>query len=131
MPNNHDYLDPVRAYCVQRGFADYVIDGGLEGMVERWAAAVGFITAAEHRDIYELLNDIDGRQLIHDSLVVAPADEVAKLAHQLEMADREYFKTSIPLITCLWGDQRAKEQGWSPDVNWWYFRKPHCLDPDD
>jgi len=31
---------------------------------------------------------------------------------------------------CLWGDARARENGWTPEENWWYFTRPADPGPD-
>ncbi len=122
--------DPVRAFLRERGCPDHVIDGGLKGLIEKWESVVDSVEAGYDLTLDDYLNDLDGRQLLEEALVVAPDDERQKYLERLEQVDAWMRRLVKPAGKCLWGDDVARAEGWTPERNWWYFSQPIDADPE-
>lgn len=119
--SNHD---PVRELLRTRGSAAHVIEGGLPGLLESWENFVGTVEEGYTLGLDDYLNDLDARQLLADALAVAPSKESAAMAARLQRADEQMQALVQPTEVCLWGDEVAGEEGWTPKNNWWYFSRP-------
>ena len=59
--------DAVRAFLSERGLADEVVTGGAEGLVVRWEQAAREAERERYPfGVEDWLNELDGRQLLHD-----------------------------------------------------------------
>jgi len=122
--------DPVRDYLRERGCADYVIEGGLEGLVESWEKTVRQVEEDYSLTLDDYLNDLDARQLIAEALVVASDQQRAAIDARLSRADEKMRNLTEPAKFCLWGEEVAEEEGWTAEENWWYFARPIKADPE-
>jgi hypothetical protein len=116
--------DPVRAYCRDRGCLAHVVSGGLLGLVKGWEASVAYLLEAKRQYLCEFLNDLDGRQILHEALTVALPGQLNEVAERVRVADEQFLHATVPVEECLWGAENAAKHGWAVSVNWWYFRKP-------
>jgi hypothetical protein len=116
--------NPVRTFLKKRGSPAHVVAGGLAGLLEGWEKAAAGIAAGCVQDLDDYLNDADGRQILSEALVAAPASERDALSVRLAAADRKARAHLRPAGPCLWGDEEAARRGWTPAANWWYFRRP-------
>jgi hypothetical protein len=116
--------DPARDYLRERGCGEHVIEGGLEGLVEGWEKTVRQVEEGYSLTLDDYLNDMDGRQLIAEALVVASDQQRAAIAARLSLADEKMRSLTEQTKVCLWGEEVAEEEGWTPEQNWWYFARP-------
>jgi len=125
-----DASDPVRDFLRQRGCPDHVIKNGLRGLIENWEEVVESVARSYRLGLDDYLNDLDGRQLLEEVLVVAPKEKRAEYLERLRRVD-ERMKTLVePAGRCLWGDEVAESEGWTAGKNWWYFSKPIHAGPE-
>jgi len=115
--------DIVREYLRERGCAQHVINGGLEALVEAWEKTVGSVEKGYELGLDDYLNDLDGRQLIEETLPLV-GEKAQKYQERVDHADERMRKQVRLTGRCLWGDEAASEHGWSAGKNWWYFSEP-------
>lgn len=116
--------DPVREYLREKGCADHVVREGLAGLAERWEAVVKYVEEGYGFGLDDYLNDLDVRQLIEESLEVAPHAMRDEVASRIRAADRRFEGLVEIVDRCLWGDEVAEEEGWTRESNWWYYARP-------
>jgi hypothetical protein len=115
-------MDPVREFLKRRGSAEHVVRGGLPGLVENWERVVESVKRGYNLGLDDYLNDMDGRQLLDEALKLAKADEA--YIERVRRADESMRLLVKPIARSLWGEENAKEHGWSAQQNWWYFAVP-------
>jgi hypothetical protein len=116
--------DPVREFLQQRGCPEHVVRGGLQGLAESWEEVVRSIEDGYSLGLDDYLNDLDGRQLLEEALAVAPAQEKKTALQRVRRADAKMQTLVRPSGRCLWGDETARQEGWTARKNWWYFSIP-------
>jgi hypothetical protein len=116
--------DPVREFLKQRGCPEHVVRGGLQGLAESWEEVVRSIEEGYSLGLDDYLNDLDGRQLLEEALAVAPAQEKKTALQRVRRADAKMQTLVRPSGRCLWGDETARQEGWTARKNWWYFSIP-------
>lgn len=116
--------DPVREFLMEHGSPAHVVDGGLEGLIAGWEKTVDEVVHGYALGLDDYLNDMDGRELLRAALALAPAAGLKRLRPRIQAADRRIKSRLGPAGPCLWGEPEARERGWTPRVNWWYFRRP-------
>lgn len=116
--------DPVREFLKEKGCAEHVVEGGLRGLVENWEGVVESVKKGYDLGLDDYLNDLDGRQLLEETLAIAPMEQKEESVERVRHAD-ELMKTLVkPAGKCLWGDEVAETEGWTAEKNWWYFTRP-------
>lgn len=116
--------DAVRLFLRQRGCAEHVVRGGLEGLLAHWESVVDEVDGVYPLGLDDYLDDMDTRQIIEESLAVAtPAERGAAWA-RLREADARLQRLVVEAGRCLWGEDIARENGWTREANWWYFTRP-------
>lgn len=116
--------DAVQTYLAQRGCPDFVVEGGLKGLVASWEAfAAGLANGYEH-GLDEYLNDLDVRQILADAWPKASPQQRGALAARLETADRRVRSATTIGEACLWGAKVAKRNRYDATTNWWYYAVP-------
>lgn len=122
--------DPVRDFLRAKGSAEQLVVSGLAGLVEGWESLVSAVEEGYTPGLDDYLNELDLRQLLDEAWAVATLAQQAAYADRIKQAD-ERMRTSVePLDVCLWGDEVAAEEGWTPKNNWWYYSRPLAGDPD-
>jgi len=116
--------DPVADFLKGRGCPAHVIRGGLMGLIKGWETTIESVERGYSLGLDDYLNDMDGRQLIEETLSITPDKDKKKCADRLRQADARMKKLLAPARKCLWGDEVAEAEGWSARKNWWYFMKP-------
>lgn len=119
-----DNNDPVRVYLRETGCGEHVVESGLAGLVANWERTVQAVAAGYTLGLDDYLNDLDARQLLEEALTVATVEQHEDAAQRIERADELMQSVTEPTTVCLWGDEVAKEEGWTPQENWWYFARP-------
>jgi 5-formyltetrahydrofolate cyclo-ligase family len=115
--------DPIRLHLARREFADHVIDGGIDYLVGKWERIASEVEGGSERWMWEeWLNDLDAREILQDLLDNVPESKTAIDA--VEQADERFAASTIPTDECQWGARNAADEGWTPEKNWWYWRKP-------
>lgn len=120
----------VEAYLRKRGSPDWVIQAGLEGLVERWEETASSMEKGYKLGLDDFLNDMDVRQLIADCLPLAPERERKNMKKRVILADTLIKKSLKPAASCIWGRGEAKRRGWTARQNWWYYRLPRRPGPE-
>lgn len=119
---------PVREYCIQRGFAARVCNEGLDYLLATWQRTVCEILEGYRGLFDEYLNDMDGRQIISELVPLATEAERKSVLDELSLLDHSFFKVTRSLEACIWGADQAARHGYEPNENWWYYRIPQNLD---
>jgi hypothetical protein len=122
--------DPVRDFLRERGSGQPVIEAGLAGLVESWENVVNAVDEGYTLGLDDYLNDLDVRQLLEGALAVASAAQRQTWTSRLQRADEQMQLLVKPVAGCLWGEEVAEEEGWTPKNNWWYFSRPRRGNPD-
>jgi hypothetical protein len=116
--------DPVREFLRKRGCPEHVVRGGLRGLAESWEEVVRSVEEGYSLGLDDYLNDLDGRQLLDEALAVAAAQEKKTALQRVRRADAKMKTLVRPAGRCLWGDETARQEGWTAKKNWWYFSIP-------
>jgi hypothetical protein len=116
--------DPVGEFLRKRGCPEHVVRGGLRGLTESWEEVVRAVEEGYSLGLDDYLNDMDGRQLIDETLAVAPAEVKRTCLKRIRQADSKMQKLVRPAGRCLWGDETVRQEGWTLKKNWWYFSRP-------
>jgi hypothetical protein len=121
------YDDPVREHCRIRRYADHVILGGLEGMVERWENAVASIEQRSGYAVEEYRNSLDGRRILHEVFTLASADQQDVMRERVAAADDRFRSITSESAECVWGSTVAARRGYTREQHWWYYRWPRQI----
>ena len=123
-------FDPAREYLREKGCAQHVIKGGWEGLIEAWEKTVESVELGYELGLDDYLNDLDGRQLIEETLAIDGVDNEQGYLDRVRRLD-DRMRNRVRLTgQCLWGNAAAKRHGWSADKNWWYFSVPKTAGPE-
>ncbi len=124
-----DMNDTIKDYCKKKGYADFVIEGGLDYLVPSWERTVAHIARDYSRMMKEeYLNDMDGRRILHEVLQIATEAQRKQVEARIKAADETYFAHTVAVDVCIWGERNEKKYGYSPQVDWWYYRGPKVRD---
>lgn len=117
--------EDVRRFLRDRGLADEVIAAGAAGLIERWEQAARDLERERYPFLIEdWLDELDGRQLVHEIGASIPGALNPALAARLAEADERVRAGTDTDSVCLWGDSLARRLGWEPAQQWWYWRRP-------
>lgn len=122
--------DLIREFLQEKGCPNNLIEGGLSGLVESWERIVDSIVTGYSLTLDDYLNDLDLRQLLDETLNLAPAAEKSSLLNRVQEADEQMQAVTLLADECLWGNEVAAEEGWTPQKNWWYYRIPQKAGED-
>ena len=121
--------EAVMRFLTARGCPDDVAEGGLEGLVAGWEKTSAQVRAGYPLGLDDYLNDVDGRQLIEEVIAGVPGAGNEALLKRIEAADVAMQEAILPTDECLWGDELADREEWTPGDNWWYFGLPRNPGP--
>jgi len=116
--------DPVGEFLEKRGYPEHVVKAGLQGLTVNWEEVVRTVEEGYSLGLDDYLNDMDGRQLIEEVLPLAPAGDKEAVLKRIRQADAKLQWFVKPAGRCLWGDETARQEGWTAHKNWWYFSIP-------
>jgi hypothetical protein len=116
--------DPVGEFLRERGCPEHVVTGGLQGLTEKWEEVVRSVEEGYSMGLDDYLNDMDGRQLIEEGLRIAPAGDRRTYLKRIRQAGAKMQWLVKPTGRCLWGEETARQEGWTAEKNWWYFSIP-------
>jgi hypothetical protein len=115
-------------YLLECGLDRAVAEQGVGGLVERWEQIVSWIQDGYDLTIDDYLNDMDLRQLLDRSWELASPETQAAWRTRLTLAD-DRFKAETETSPPLWGESVTEEEGYSPDRQFWFFRRPRRPGP--
>src|SRR2546426_1080174 len=119
----------IQEFLRQRGCPDGVVTGGLEGLVGEWERVVEQVEAGYDLGLDDYLNDLDGRQLVEEVLLLAPPAERDAARERLGAADARMKGLVKSTGECLWGEAVADSEGWTAERNWGDFSLPRSPGP--
>lgn len=120
--------EAVRSMLRERGCPDWLVNGGIDALVERWTGTVSTVETGYPFTLDDYLNDLDLRGLLEDALDVAGPSASQSRAEIAAIDDR--FRAVTESSPCLWGSDVEFEEGHSPEREWWYYRRPTQLTDD-
>lgn len=120
MSMRREVADWLRA----RGCPDHVIEGGAEGLLEQWERLAAEVMRPYMGGLEDWLNDLDDRHMLFELAQELPEAISEAFDARLASADASLRKSTRVLPECVWGEDLAGENGWSPAVEWWYWRAP-------
>jgi hypothetical protein len=121
--------DAVRELLLDRGCPASLAEGGLPGLVARWAQVVASVEDGYTFGLDDLLNDMDVRDLIADVLPLLSDGERAAQLAVIEPLDARLRAVSSP-VRCLWGRAVERDDELSPDREWWFYLRPTRLNAE-
>jgi hypothetical protein len=121
--------DPVGEFCLQKGYAQHVVEGGLDYLITSWEKTSTEIATGYSFGFDDFLNDMDGRQILSDVLQVATEEQKRSIESRLIEADKLFMASTIESVACIWDKANEEQLGYSREKNWYYYRTPIGL-PD-
>ncbi len=114
----------------EKGCGQHIVDRGFVSLVESWEQTVREVQGGYRQGLEDYLNDLDVRQLIAEA-TDRFAREIPDYVHE-RVAQADHIMRSVtgPAGGCLWGENLANEEGWTPEQNWWYFSRPLQAEPE-
>ena len=100
----------------------------LSSSVHRWSKAATEIWRGHSPTFDDYLNDLDLRHRIEVQL--RDASDAKKLFEhpavrtELLMADDQFRAATAEQTECVWGEKNAREENWSSEREWYYYRLP-------
>ena len=122
-------LDPVRRVLTDRGSPAEVVNGGLDGLLDRWTSIVESVAAEYPLTLDDYLNDMDVRDALAAVLPVASARDASVGQQRLGPLDERFGMLTVA-TGCLWGDDVEEDDALDPEREWWYYRRPLQLNDD-
>jgi hypothetical protein len=126
-----DKLKSDHEYLKAKGAPTHIIQGGLSGLVKTWEKVVASVRQGYPFGLDDYLNDMDGRQLLEETMAVVPDEERQKYQGRLRQSDAIMRTLVEPTEECLWGEGIARTEGWTREKNWWYFSRPLQADLEE
>lgn len=128
MNEAEDVETRVRQYLQARGCADFVVEAGLSGLVERWDETIASIERGYDGLLDEYLNDMDLRDILEDALEVAAVSRDNPVRLRVASADARVKRATVACGP-IWGREVAESEAMDPALQWWYFIRP--ANPND
>lgn len=122
--------DDLREFLRARAAPDFVVEGGLEGLIEQWQRVVQSVEEGYDGTLDDWLNDLDGRQLLHEALAAVPGVANKPRRERIAALDERMRSVTALRARCLWGDQLARRSAWTRDTHWWYWAAPKAPGED-
>lgn len=116
--------DRVRAVLIERGAPEHVVKGGVDGLVRAWERTALELERGYDDSLDELLNDLDGRQMLSELLELVSNAATPEQSARIEVADKRVRSNVTISDDCLWGAENARKRRWTKKRNWWYFARP-------
>jgi hypothetical protein len=119
----HDADHLVRHYLEARGCADFIVAGGLDGLLSRWDATAASIERGYDGLLDEYLNDMDLRDILEEAMDAAALPDESPVRRRVRAADD---RVRAATVACgpIWGREVAESETMDPAIQWWYFVRP-------
>jgi len=116
----------VRNYLAARGCADFIVEGGLQGLIARWTGVADALERGYTGAFDEYLNDMDLRDILEDAMDAGALPDDATERRTVQLTDA---RIRAATVACgpLWGVDVADEEAMDPTLQWWYFIRPRVL----
>jgi len=117
-------------YLRSKGYAEHVVRGGLEGLVDSWDSVTRVLarTLPAYIIYEEFLNDMDGRRILRECIELAAPDETRAIERRVAEADARFRENTVVVSRCIWGEDNAGKYGYTPATDWYYYRRPQNID---
>ncbi len=102
----------------------------IEVLVAQWDAIVATIERGYTLTFDDYLNDVDLRnnieQRVRDAAATHRAEHKSGVSVKpyLDAIDARFIASTRSVATCVWGESNARDEGWTPEREWWYYREP-------
>ncbi len=116
--------DPVREYLERQGYADYIIEGGVEYLLASWESTVSSITEGKIPGYNQYVKSMDRRRILEETLALIPLYQQAWYHKRVYEADRQLRQHLTFTDEPLCGPAVAVEKGYTPERQWWYYHRP-------
>jgi hypothetical protein len=111
----------------------------LEMLVAQWGDIVSNVERGYTLTFDDYLNDVDLRNSIAQRARddTGTSDEptsvqtMASLLRLLDAIDARFIASTREVRTCVWGEANARDEGWTREREWWYYREPVALRDGD
>jgi hypothetical protein len=123
-------MDKVRQYLQSKNYPNHVIEGGLERLLSSWED-VGRRLGEKYEayiNYYDFLNDVDGRRILEECLDQLTIAEKMPFIERIGVADSEFKTNTVSSVELIWGRDYESSVKYSPEKNWYYFRRPLNID---
>ena len=100
----------------------------LRTLIERWAQIAMEVERGYTLTFDDFLNDLDLRHRIAKRVRKLVAD--VSLITTLDAADDRFRASTLVSNDCLWGEENATDEGWTPEREWYYYRTPKVRPTD-
>ena len=120
----------IAEYCRRRGFSDNVVEGGLEYLVRGWEWTVEAVETGYTGIVYEYINHLDGRRIIHEIWPLASAEQQICCGPPLEQADKRFEASTESVEESFSLGVRTHPERYPPMVRWLYYRVPKNKDSE-
>jgi len=120
MSAHHEVTEWLQA----RGCPEHVVEGGAEGLLLQWERLAAGCSRLYVGGLEDWLNDLDDRHMLFELAQELPEVISEAFDARLATADVNLRSGTRVVPECVWGDELALANGWSPEVEWWYWRAP-------
>lgn len=120
--------DTIRSYLKEKGYAEYIIEGGLEYLIIAWEDVVEKLVDGAVPPYQGYLNDMHRRRILQEAIAAAPTGQQEDYAIRLFEIDSYLLPHLIPTTSCICGMEEALIHDYSPHGHWWYFHRPKAVD---
>lgn len=116
--------DPIRKYCLQKGYAQHVVNGGLDYLITKWEYIAMRMASGYRFGIDDFRNNMDIRRILGEVLSVVTHEQREATGPRLKKADELFIESTVESPECIWGSDNAQEHEWSKEKEWFYYRVP-------
>ncbi|MEP6762815.1 MAG: hypothetical protein ABJB66_00825 [Gemmatimonadaceae bacterium] len=99
----------------------------LREMVKRWTQIVADVGRGYALTFDDYLNDLDLRRQIDQRLWELELGETnvdEGIREVLADVDETFREVTVAMEENVWGDENARDEGWSAEREWFYYRMP-------
>ena len=121
--------DPVKEFCLQKGYARHIVEGGLDYLITSWEKTCAKTATGFSLGFNDFLNDMDERRILGEALKVAAEQQKNSIRSRLKKADDLYIASTLESSACIWGKTNEEQFGYAREKDWYYYRIPIGL-PD-
>lgn len=94
----------------------------IPALIAHWARIVDSIERGYTLTMDDYLNDLDARhelarRLRKQTITVENREMLAEL-------DQRFKDATAESAECVWGEENATDEGWTPKREWYYYRLP-------
>lgn len=111
----------IEEWLEKRGCPHHIAHAGLKGLLESWKQTARELAEGWNVKIESKPHDLEIRQLIFELEQKGELDEA--MLKELHRIDRMFLASSTATATNVFGDHHAQANKWTPETNWWFYRK--------